>query len=66
MVQARKIFDESNKDWNSLPADKQAEYTKLVGGKPEDATRWWDKMKNPSAGAAAAGPSSSGPGTPGQ
>lgn len=52
MVAARKIFDESpDKNFDSLPADKKAQYTKLVHAADDaGARRWWSQMTNPQGG----------------
>ena len=56
MVAARKLFDESaDKNYDSLPADKKAQYTKLVHATDEaGAKRWWSQMSNPNGGAGSA------------
>lgn len=49
MVKARDIFDAStDKNFDTLAADKKAEYSKLVGAKDEAAAKkWWDTMAHP-------------------
>ena len=49
MVAARKIFDGStDKNYDALPADQKAEYTKLVHATDEaGAKRWWSTMTGP-------------------
>ncbi|RYG25163.1 hypothetical protein EON82_08170 [bacterium] len=46
MVNARKIFDASaDKNFDTLPADKKADYAKLVHAKDEAAAKvWWNRM----------------------
>ena len=46
IVQMRKIFDEAKGNWDALPPEKKAEYTKLAGDE-EKAKTMWANMVNP-------------------
>lgn len=46
IVKMRQIFDEVQGNWESLSADKRAEYVRMAGDE-EKAKTMWDRMKNP-------------------
>ena len=59
LVEARKIFDASDKNFDALSAEQKAEFVKLAGGGDETKARnIWNSMLNPRGG----GPGPAGPG----